>query len=201
MGVRLPEVHIDAKELISGVLNEANTITISRYNTKFAELGKIKHFHIEPKDEEESDSVGTVDMSITYDIMVKMGEDFINTEVTNDLALLNPKGDFKWNRSLKYKLWEGNYPSTVGVDKSNGDVYLVHLYKDNVIELQEFGVLTSNELELFMGDLDETNPYKIRIANEAMFDYISGDEGLNHLKKNIIVELNCGIPLIVRRGE
>lgn len=201
MGVRLPEVHIDSKVLLSGVLNEARTVLLSRFNTNFTELGTIVHFHIEPKNATESDIVGTMDMSITYKVMVQLMGDFISTEVTRDLALLNTKGDFNWNRSLKYKVWEGNYPSTVAIDKLTGEVYFVHIYSDNKVELCYFGVLSECELELFKGDLDDTNPYKIKIDSAAMFDYIAGDEGLNHLKRNIILELNCGIPLIVRRSE
>lgn len=200
MGIKLSEVFVDAKDMLSSILSETNTITLSKYGIEFAELGKLKHFHIAPKEQGFEDSECTLNMTLTYDMLIKKEDAFITTEMTNDLALLNTKGDFDWNRSLKYKIWEGNYPSTVCIDKNSGGVYLLYLYKNNVVELQYFATLSKDELELFLEDIDETNPYKIRIDNEAMFSYIAGDEGLNHLKRNIVIELNCGIPLVIKNS-
>lgn len=201
MGVKLPEVYIDAKGLLSEVLHETNTVLLSRYNSDFKEMGRIIHFHIEPKDEIDCESVGTVNMTLLYEVMVPDENGFVAKEITRDLALLNPVGDYKWNKTLKFNVWEGNYPTTVSVDKINGDVFLMHLYADNRVELQYFARLTENELELFLGDLNIQKPYKLSIDKDALFLYAGGDEGLNHLKRNVIIELDCGIPLEVRRGE
>lgn len=78
-----------------------------------------------------------------------------------------------------------------------GEVYLFNI-SANRIELTQFGEMTVEEFEIFKYDVHDREPFRIKIDEDAMFDYIDGAEGINHLQKNIIVEFNCGLPLKIR---
>ncbi len=203
MGVRLPETHIDARNLLTEVLDTSSILILRDYNCEFTKLGKIIHSHVEKLDSSREDDKTTLALSLTYETLDKKGDDFVSKETVKKLALLNTINDFKWKRSLIYKIWGGNYPSTVAIDINDGTVYFIHIHKgdDVKIELVYFGILNENEFELVKHDIDDSKPYKIKISDDAMFDYITGDEGLNHLRNNIVIELNCGMPLVIRKGE
>ncbi|MNV96140.1 hypothetical protein D3C71_1911080 [compost metagenome] len=93
-------------------------------------------------------------------------------------------------------IFEGDFPSCVAVDISTGEVFLVSIRGER-FTLVEFGCLNVEQLRAFLNDLNDKSPYNLGINPEAMYDYIDGSEGLNYLKKNVFVQFNCLVPILV----
>lgn len=199
MGVRLPEVFIDAKQMIEDVLEADMKVSIRRYGALYSNLGDVVHYHIEDKEDEED--YATFDMVLTYKLReLSKNDEFIEVEKTQNLRVLNSNADSMWTYSMINKIWDGDYPSTVVLDTDTGVVYLLTL-RTAGIELAYFGKLDDIQFETVKYDLNDREPYKIKIDEDAMFDYIDGAEGVNHLKRNIYVELNAGMPIrVYNRG-
>lgn len=193
--VRIPETFIDAKSMIESVLIEGMKLSVKNYGSMFSNLSDIVHYKIDEAEDEEG--YANVDLFITYRMRVMgVSNQFESVDKTRNLRVLNSLGDNKWTYRMINKIWDGDYPSTVAVDMETGEVFFFNI-RVNRIELAKFGKMSETQFEVFLEEINDREPFKIKIAEEAMFDYIDGAEGINHLKRNIYIELSCGLPIRV----
>jgi hypothetical protein len=192
--VRVPETFIDAKGMIEDSLNEGMKLSVKSYGSMFSNLADILHFHIEDADHE---GYANIDLFITYKLRVMGNNDLFETvEKTRNLRVLNSLGDTKWTYRMINKIWDGDYPSTIAVDMETGEVFFFNV-RVNRIVLEKFGKMAELQFETFIQEINDREPFRIRISDDAMFDFIDGSEGINHLQRNIYVEFNCGLPIRV----
>jgi hypothetical protein len=194
--VRLPNVYIDAKELLNDTLNENRKVSIKTYGVMYSQVGDVMHHSIGEVTNEES--YANLDLMLTYVTrqLTFNNDAYAPIEKTRNLRVLNTLGDTRWTYNMIVKVWEGEYPSTVAVDMDSGNVFLVGV-KANRIELTDFGILESSAFDAFHNDLNDREPFKIKIDEEAMFDVLDGSEGTNHLRHNVFIEFDCGMPIRV----
>lgn len=195
---RYPDVFVDAKELIKSCL-ESRKLSVKTYGSMFSRQCDVLHYHIGDKDDEESYS--NLRMVITYKMpYMDENERFTFLEKTRNLLVLSSSGDTRWTYRARNKIWDGEYPSTVAIDTETGDVMFFNL-KPNRIELVFFGVLEGTAFDTVMSELHDREPFKIALDPDAMFNYIDESEGINHLKSNVLVIFNCGIPITVKHAN
>ena len=201
MAVILPAVFCDTKQLLEENLSTYRRIVVKSYNSKFASSCDLIHFHINEVEDEETYS--NIDISLNYKERVLLEDDrFETVERFHQLRLLCNLGDNKWTHRMIQKLWNGDYPSSVAVDTDTKQIFLVNV-RSSCIELVSFGIFSESEFDSFLTDISEREPYRIKIDEDAMFDYIDGAEGISHLIENIYIEFNCAtkIPVYCRRKK
>lgn len=199
INVKFPDTYIDAKDMVVNALEQGGRVSIRAFKGLFANLCDVTHYHIEEVEDEEGYS--NMDILLTYKIRSLSTENGPQLlEKTRKLRVLTAQGDNSWTYRMIDKIWEGDYPSTVAVDMASGEVFLFGI-KMNRIELIEFGQFDQLQFESFKLDVSDREPFSIKIDPNAMFEYIDGAEGINHLQRNIIVEFNCGLPIQVRNGR
>ena len=197
--VRLPERFIDAKELLLNTLESTNSVSFKSYGSLFSNRCAVTHYHVDEVEDEEGFS--NLDMTLVYTEPVLADNPVFQTvEKTAKLRVLSPAGDNDWTYRMIDKIWEGDYPSTVAVDLWTKRVYFLNIRLSG-LELVEFGTMEDNQFEAFDEGVADKDPFRITIGEKAMFDYIDGSEGINNLKRNIIIEFNCGIPLKVKTSR
>lgn len=193
--IRLPDVYIDAKEMLKNNIDSNNKLSLRTYGAMFSNLADITHYSI--AEVEDQEGYANLDLTITYKYRkMSMDDQFILVEKTRNLKVLCNYGDNQWTYRMINKIWEGDYPSTVAYDVESGEVFLFNL-KLNRIELVEFGKLEGTAFESVKEELHDREPFKIVINPEAMFNFIDESEGINHLKRNVVIEFNCGVPVRV----
>ena len=192
--VSYPDVYIDARSMLEEIF-ESNTpqLVIKYFNTDASRVAVMSHLHVDGVDDEEGFS--NLDISIAYK-MISFSNRNNDTDKVLKLRLLTTSGDKLWTYKMKHLVWDGSYPSTIAVDKETGSVFFVY-FKASSIELEHFGKLTETQLEAVLDDLNDNFAFSIKIKPEAMFMYIDGEEGVRHLRENVYVEFNCGIPIKV----
>lgn len=191
--IKYPTVFVDAKELLVGVLEKTKRLGFKKYGDLLVSVGDLVSYNI--SDVENELSYANIDLYIKYKLHVlreEGGADFVDKE--RNLRVLCNLGDSDWTYRMIDKVWEGDYPSTVAVDMDTGEVFLLYL-RANRLELVLFGVFSEKEFESFKFELQEREPFSIKIDEKAMFTYIDGAEGINHLKNKIFIEFNCHVPL------
>lgn len=192
--IRYSPVFVDSKDLISSVLNKSKQVSIRKYGSLFSNLCEVRDWNIE-----EGDDVGASNITLTLTYMQSVltaDSQFNLVTKTRKLKVLSVKNDNEWSYQMVDKIWDGEYPSTVAVDLVTGEVLLFNI-GTNRIELVDFGVMEDTQFEAFILEVNDQEPYRIRLNPDAMFDYISGAEGYRHLKENVEIEFNCGIPVTV----
>lgn len=192
--VRLPGVYVDAKELLESFL-ESGRLVLGDFHTGHSRLCTIEHFHMATVDEEDEEGYANISLSVSYNLPMLGVNSFALK--TRKLRVLNTLGDTKWTYRTIRQIWDGFYPTSVAVDEENGDVFFINLRMEKV-ELVYFGVMTKSELDFFLFEISEREPFEISIDKDAMFQFIDGGEGINHLRDNIMIELRCGVPITVR---
>ena len=178
-------------------------IAFGTWGSKLMNVGYVRDYNIcniGKGREEGCDDDANITLTVNYSLTKFDSSGFCNNfPITNTFDLYSTIGDNQWTNNMKMKIFDGNYPSTVAVDKDTGKLYFVFIHK-NGVEFKEFSELSEASFEA----LEEVNtkaPYRVRIDPEAMFLYIDGAEGTNHLRQNLIVEFDCGRPVLVRAGE
>lgn len=144
------------------------------------------HFHKEGREDNEYPNM-EIQLSYTQKIDTGSGIEWVPN--TRTLFMLNNIGDYKWTYNMREKLWDGEYPYTVAIDEVTGEVFFIHIIMGGLV-LKLFG-REEGLYERIKGYIDEREPYKIKIDEDAMFSVIDGAEGYNHLKDNIYIQLNC----------
>jgi hypothetical protein len=189
--MRLPEMYIDAKELLVTKLKEDRPITKGQYDSMLVVPCELEKFEIEEK---EDDSFGTIKLKMVYkESEINKYEEFKMTKKEQELHLLSPNNDIIYNHNLIVKLWNGEYPSTVALDFKEEKVYLVYLGRN--FKIIEFANLSKDKVSILEEDLFEAKPYKIKLDEKSMFDFISEEEGFNNLRKNIYIQFDCGMKI------
>lgn len=198
MAVSMPSIFLDAKQLLEDNLSTNRRVVVRRYNDIFANSCNVIHFHIEAVEDEEQ--YANLDISLNYKervILSSNGIDrFDEVERYRQLKILCNLGDIAWTYRTIEKVWNGDYPSAVAVDTDTKEVFLINI-RTSSIELVKFGIFSSNEFEAFITDVQEREPYRIGIADDAMFRYIDGATGINDLVENVYIQFNCGVPIRV----
>lgn len=190
MQIRLPETYGDAREILENGFS-TEVFTKGLYGIMKANPCTITHIQIH--DKKDNLDIGTIVVDLTYKerVINKYGK-FEEKKVVQTLNILTPRGDSLWPYNLVVKIWDGKYPTSVAVDLKRGVVYLCNIGTRGV-ELIEYAHITKDEVEALTHDLNDREPYKIKIDEKAMFDYISEFEGLRALRSNIFIEFDCGV--------
>ena len=189
MQLRLPEVYCDAKQAIEDSL-ESRRLLLSKYNSTMQNLCEVTHFNI--KEEEDKERVGDIELLISYkERMITKYDSFETLNKTQTLRVLTTKGDTLWPYLMITKVWDGEYPSGVAINEETGVVYLLYL-RMNALSLVEFALLRENEKEAIKENLNEVQPYRIRLDEDAMFNVLAEIEGNRHLHEKVCIEFDCG---------
>lgn len=200
--MRLPETFIDAKEMIVDNLDETRSVLLSSFGSIMLKQCSLQHYHISTDSENLDDSqYSNLDLLLQYkERVVNRFEKFEEIPRAQYLKVLTPKGDKIWPISMINKVWEGVYPSSVAVNTETGIVYFL-VIRVSGLHLIEFGKLNRTQLEAFNEDVNNVYPYRIGIFENALFDYVSGEEGNKYLRENIYVEFDCGIKIRIKKHE
>lgn len=178
-------------------------IAFGTWGSKLGNVGYVKSYdicNVGKGSAADEDSDANVTLVVNYTIAQFDDTGFSSSvEFNSTFDLYSTIGDNAWTNNMKMKVFDGNYPSTVAVDKDTAKLYFVFAYSWG-IEFKEFALLPDESFEA-LEELNTKAPYRIRIDPEAMFLYIDGAEGTNYLRKNLIVEFDCGRPVIVRASE
>lgn len=194
--IKYPETHLDAKTMVENAFNSNMRLLHRTYDAIFAKVNTVTHFFIAEVEDEFGPS--NLELTIRYnESILEEGQVFKELERTRKLRVLSAKGDSEWTYRLIQLVWEDNYPTTIAIDMETKEVFFFNI-RMSAIELVAFSVLDEQQFEAIQYELNDHEPFKIRMAEKSMMTYIDGAEGINHLKRNIIVQLNCGIPLEVR---
>jgi hypothetical protein len=197
-GLRFPNTYQDAREVIENILsNDSSKVAIRTYGMFLSSPCDVAFYHIE--ESEDLEGYANLNLILTYKVsmLVPTKSYYSTVEKTRNLKVLSAIGDNLWTYRMIDKVWEGDYPSTVAVDTDTGDVFFFSI-KLNRLELIEFGQFSSSEFEAFKLEVHDREPFRIILDSDAMFDYIDGAEGIRYLKRNVAIQFNCGIPIVVR---
>lgn len=190
MQYRLPEMFCDAKQTIEESLVNKKLI-LSKYNSSLVNMCEVTNFKV--VDDKEPENIGTLHLNLTYKERIITKYDKFETRfMSQDLMVLNPKGDPIWPYLMVTKVWEGEYPSTVAVNSETGVVYFVYL-QQGLMKLVEFAQLKDNQLEAVKESLNDLAPYRIKLDEDSMFKVLGEVEGNRCLHDTLYVEFNCGI--------
>lgn len=193
--VKYPDIYLDAKVLLESSLSDNAHLRFQAFEGWFARPCEVTNYFINEVADLEAES--NIDLNITYNASYYTdGVGFQTVERVRNLRLLSARGDNKWTYRLVEKIWEGNYPSTVAVDLESRDVFLVNITSSG-LDLVLFGLLDESQFEAFALESNDRTPFRLKIGEQALMDFVDGAEGINNLRKNIIIELDCGIPIDV----
>lgn len=193
--ISYPDNYVDAVDLIKNCIDEKGKVSLKKYGSLYSSFADITHFTIDEVPDEEGYS--NLDLSITYrQQFIHEGDQFSPVTVQRKLRVLCANGDNQWVYSMKEKVWDGDYPTTVAVDMKTGEVMFFSV-KVGRLEFVEFGRFEPSEFNAFLEDLSMREPFSVEIEPQAMFDVISGLEGVSHLKRNVIIKFNSSIPIVV----
>lgn len=190
MQFRLPETYGDAKEVLTNALDK-KVFMKGLYGTIKSNPCEVVHIQIHDKKELEDIGSIVVDLNYKERVINKYGK-FEEKKVVQTLHILNPRGDEVWPFTLVVKIWDVKYPSSIALDIKRGIVYFLNI-NSNGLSLVEFAHLNEEEIEAISYDLNEREPYKIRLDERAMFDFIAEYEGIKALKRGVFIEFDCGV--------
>lgn len=196
---RIPCIYSDVKESLQSLLDQGNMFLLGEYDKLETTFGVVKAlaFNDEGKD---LDSYDLVEFSLLYSVKkYKENVGFYDEECSGNFIYLHANGDNKWTTRLVYKLWENNFPSGLLLEKDSKKLYIVRFDLDK-LKLEYFCTLNDEELELVLSEINNVTPYEISIDNDVLLRYVDGGVGLDYLYSNIYIQLNCSVPLYLRKG-
>lgn len=188
MAERLPFYNLDACMVLKNVLDTNSLIIEKRYRDDMKHGCILKGYEMNAN--EEDDKHTSILLKLEYIKNVNKIGKISPVDVVLNLKILCGLGDRAWGYRSKIKVWDGDYPSTVGVDVKSGKVYLLFVRQD-VLEVVEFGQIEEKELDMFLDSLNDREPYKIGLEEDTLFDYLDGNEGYNYLKNHVYIQFNC----------
>ncbi len=199
MQMRLPEIYMDAKQVIEDTLDGNQKLVLGKYGSLYANLCDVTHYHIQ--DLKNKEGLANLTLLITYkERVINKYDKFEEIKKTQKLKVLTTKGDRIWPYSMVIKVWDGNYPSGVAVNEETGQIYFLNLRMSG-LELVSFAKFTTEELEAFKEELNEIAPYKIVLDEDTMFDFIAELEGNRALKSTLTVVFDCGVKIRKKTDE
>lgn len=165
-------------------------IKFSQYGSKVQTmLGTVRDYSICNVGREADDN-GNMTLTLFYSILDVVQGTAAYFDKQRTLNIFSSFGDSDWSHVMVEKVFDGKKPSAVAYDTFSGDVFLVYVTFSD-LEFQQFGILSKENMELLAEDLNVKEPYSIRIKPKAMFDVLGGYEGINHLKQNLYIAINC----------
>ena len=106
------------------------------------------------------------------------------------LLLLPTTADKTFPEMVEVKMFGScGKPSTVGVNKDTGDVYLVYVF-DKEIQFLHFGTLSQMDKEFVVSDDNMTTPYEFGIFKAALYRFITRDNGWDNLRNSMYIQFN-----------
>lgn len=205
MAIRLDTNYNVAAEQLQMALDNSATVIVGTMVSPIKHMGNLQHIDMEAVEFEEVETdakdaaYSNICLNIAYTTVLPncVGRAKATTvENTLTLILLTTAGDIEWHTVLKNKVWNGNYPSTVGVNVNTGEVYCVFV-QSGLLELRLFGTLTELDKEGLLDHLNYKKPYKITISYDALWDYAAELEGSRYLRDNLQMEFDCGRPVVL----
>lgn len=178
----------DASRLLESVFSVNNTFCISSFHSPLFNQGIVEACKVSPFAAEDSDR-SNINLSIQFKEYIQDDTGaFTQVSHTRDFILLNPEGDTRWTRRMRLYVWDNNYPDTIAIDRHTGEVYALYLGTESA-EFKHFSAIPVDELETVLMALDYNAPFYIFLDDKAMFDFIDGGEGFNHLLHNTYIML------------
>lgn len=196
MALKLTSNYIDAKNRLEEALEHSTIITKKEYGVLFSTVCELVDYSIEPIAGDLDDSPANLKLTIAFNENLIVDDKLKKISRNLVLHVLSNKGDTVWTHAMITKVWDGNYPSAVAVDPDTGEVYLINIMLSG-LELVMFGEFDKYGIEAFNADINDTEPYRIGIDEDAMFRVLDGAEGNNYLKYNIYVEFNTIVKIRV----
>lgn len=194
--VRLDSTFERAESLITQCITNNNMMSIGAFGSLLSNPCPIKHFNVVNVGRQPEDNAN-ISISLIYTIAEPDDIGVLHSyEKERTFNFLTTVGDMYWTPNMILKVFDNDMPSTIGIDTTSGEVFFVYL-KYWGIEFKYFGTLTPEQLAV-MDDLNLDKPFKIDIAPRAMFRFIDGAEGTNHLKQNLYIEFDCGHPMVLK---
>lgn len=138
-------------------------------------------------------SAANVTVAIRYSIMHCGSKGVQTVTKSSTLNMLSTAGDIGWCDKMNYMVFDNDPPSAVCVDNDSFDVYFMYL-RPNRIDLQYINTIAKEDRNTFL-TINKESPYSVHLSEPAMFDYIAGKEGTNHLRRNVYVKFHCAHPL------
>jgi hypothetical protein len=195
MAVQLDFVFESAFSAVKRTLEQGN-LAFSSYNSNLRNYAILRNFNICNVGRDNSDASN---MTLSLDYTITLPDDngcLMTYEKSRQINLLCTLGDCDWTHNMIDYVWNGDYPSTIGIDINTGDVFLVYL-RNTCLELRYFSVLDNNQLSRFDEDVNLSRPFKLKVDERALFLVLDGCEGYNHLKENVYIEFNSIPPMRV----
>lgn len=193
--VKYPDTFIDAKVMLENCLNDSPHLRFRAFEGWYTRPCEVNTFYIDEVEDIESPS--NLTLNVTYNASYLSEEHGFQTiERVRKLRVLSARGDDRWTYRLIDKVWEGQYPSTIAIDLESHEVFFLNITVSG-LDLIHFGVLDEKQYEAFDLEINDRQPFRVKISEQALMDYVDGGEGINHLRRNLVVELDCGIPLDV----
>ena len=181
--------------LLQQSLSSRNLISIGVFNSQLSNPCVLKHFNVVNVGRAPDDDAN-VTLNVTYTITEPDDKGVLNSyDKDRTLNLLSTTGDIYWTPNMIMKVFDDEYPSTIGYDINTGEVFLVYIRAWGV-EFRYFATLTQEQLNAF-DDLNLERPYFIYIKQDAMFKVLDGAEGTNYLKKNLYIQFDCVHPVVL----
>lgn len=191
--VKYPDTYIDAKVMLENCLSDSPHLRFRAFEGWFTRPCEVNNFYIDEVEDMESPS--NLTLNVTYNASYLSNDrGFQTVEKVRKLRVLSARGDDRWTYRLIDKIWEGQYPSTIAIDLESHEVFFLNISATG-IDLIHFGLLDDKQYEAFELEVNDREPFRVKVAEQALMNYVDGAEGVNHLRRNIVVELNCGIPL------
>jgi hypothetical protein len=190
MAVRLPFYNVDAFNTFKELLGKKFALTERAYGVSLAQHGDVKKCEITCESNEEEEIYTNMILYLEYYKYETKGERISSVGNELNLRLLSGLGDRDWGYRSIIKVWDGDYPSTVGVDIKTGKVYFVYI-REGRLDIVYFGSMSEEELDTFEETFNDREPFKVGIVEDALYDYLDEAEGYNYLKKNVYIEFNC----------
>ena len=191
--VKYPDTYIDAKVMLENCLTDSPHLRFRAFEGWYTRPCEVNNFFIEEVEDIESPS--NLTLNLTYDATYLTEEKGFQTiERVRKLRILSARGDDRWTYRLIEKVWEGQYPSTVAIDLETHEVFFMNITVSG-LDLIHFGVLDERQFEAFDLEVNDRHPFRVKISEQALMNFVDGGEGVNHLRRNIVIELDCGIPL------
>lgn len=120
---------------------------------------------------------------------------------TMHLVLLPTIDDCTFPEMVELKLFgvDGK-PSTVGVDKETGDIYLVYIF-DNEIYFSHFATLSTMDKDFILSSDNMSTPYEFGVYKAALYRFITREEGWSGLRGNMYIQFNLSPIVRVKVGS
>lgn len=107
-----------------------------------------------------------------------------------DLVVLPAFEDNAFPEMLEVKMFgKWGKPSTVGIDRNDGNIYLIYIVEDELYFLQ-FAQLSKIDSEFITSQDNISVTYEFGIARKALYGFITREFGWNNLRENMFIRFN-----------